>query len=344
MAAKVTMEEIAREAGVSASTVSRVMNSPDRVKRETRERVYEVMRRRNYLPQGARKDPSSLANIIAVFAPNLLLDSVTELVRAIEQELSKTNFDLLLVNMRGERDFGRFMTSHSNLRRKIDGAVVFSADLSEQAAEFMRSADIPLVLMQERSAFVRSVSNNNFLGGMDATEYLLSCGYRRIAFIGWEPSDGHVIDRLSGYRAALQRAGLPFRDEDVSYGTLDSAGGLEATRTLLANSKPDAIFYATDVMAVGGIRWLRSAGISVPEEIGVMGFDDLSVAEALDLTTMRQFFDSKARMVVQYLVPRVTGEIREDRIEELQVTPRVVVRGTTRRKSEQESAPRWGAR
>lgn len=329
MAAKVTMDEIAREAGVSASTVSRVMNNPDRVKRETRDRVYETMRRLNYLPHGVRKDPSTLANIIAVFAPNLLLDSVTELVRAIEQELSKTNFDLLLVNMRGERDFGRFITAHSHLRKKIDGAVVFSADLSQQAAEFMRAADIPVVLMQERSSFVRSVSNNNFLGGMDATEYLLSCGYRRIAFIGWAPSDGHVIDRLSGYRAALQRGGLPFREEDVAYGTLDSAGGMEATRVLLANSKPDAIFYATDVMAVGGIRWLRSQRIPVPEEMGIMGFDDLTVAEALDLTTMRQFFDSKARMVVQYLVPRVIGEIPEDRIEELQVTPRVVERGTT---------------
>lgn len=334
MSAKVTMEEIAREAGVSASTVSRVMNNPDRVKRETRDRVYETMRKLHYLPHGARRDPGSLANIIAVFAPNLLLDSVTELVRAIEQELSKTNFDLLLVNMRGERDFGRFITAHSHLRKKIDGAVVFSADLSKQAAEFMRAADIPLVLMQERSTFVRSVSNNNFLGGMDATEYLLNCGYRRIAFVGWEPGDGHVIDRLSGYRAALQRAGLPFRDEDIAYGTLDSGGGLEATRILLANSKPDAIFYATDVMAVGGIRWLRTAGIRVPEEIGIMGFDDLTVAEALDLTTMRQFFDSKARMVVQYLVPRVTGEIPEERIEELQVTPRVVERGTTTRAKE----------
>jgi LacI family transcriptional regulator len=127
----------------------------------------------------------------------------------------------------------------------------------------------------------------------------------------------------------LQRGGLPFREEDVAYGTLDSAGGMEATRVLLANSKPDAIFYATDVMAVGGIRWLRSQRIPVPEEMGIMGFDDLTVAEALDLTTMRQFFDSKARMVVQYLVPRVTGEIPEDRIEELQVTPRVVERGTT---------------
>ncbi|MFP4534980.1 MAG: LacI family DNA-binding transcriptional regulator [Spirochaetaceae bacterium] len=334
MAPKVTMEEIAREAGVSASTVSRVMNSPDRVKRETRDRIYESMRKLNYLPHGARKDPSTLANIIAIFAPNLLLDSVTELVRAIEQELSRTNFDLLLVNMRGERDFGRFITAHSHLRKKIDGAVVFSADLSEQAAKFMRAADIPVVLMQERSSVVRSVSNNNFLGGMDATEHLLRCGYRRIAFVGWQPSDGHVIDRLSGYRAALQRAGLPFREEDIAYGTLDSGGGFEATRILLANSKPDAIFYATDVMAVGGIRWLRRSGVSVPDEIGVMGFDDLAVAEALDLTTMRQFFDSKARMVVQYLVPRVTGEIREDRVEELQVTPRVVERGTTRRPME----------
>lgn len=330
MTSKVTMEEIAREAGVSTSTVSRVLNLPERVRLDTRERVYAVMRRLNYLPQTTRRDPETLSYIIAVFAPNLLLDSVTELVRAIEEELSSREFDLLLVNMRGERDFGRFFSSHSYLRKKIDAAVVFSADVTEQAAEYLASAGIPVVLMQERSRFVRSVSNNNFLGGMDATRHLISCGYRRIAFVGWEPGDGHVIDRLSGYRAALQRGGLPFREEDVVHGSLSTQGGSEATETLLDRGRPDAIFFATDVLAVGGLRVLRNRGIPVPEEIGVVGFDDLRVAEALDLTTMRQFFDSKARMVVNYLVSRIRMELAEDRIEELQVTPRLVERKTTR--------------
>jgi DNA-binding LacI/PurR family transcriptional regulator len=329
MSSRVRISDIAARAGVSPATVSRILNDPQRVRAMTRDRIYSAMAQLDYLPPAAHRDSGKLSGIIGVFAPNLLLDSVTELVRAIEQQLSDTSFDILLVNMRMNRDFEWFITGNSHILRKIDGAVIFSADLSEKAVSFMKSADVPVVLMQARSRLVRSVSNNNFLGGQDAAAHLIECGYRRIAFVGWEPNDDHVADRLAGFRATLARSGSDLRDDDIAIGSLSAAGGYEATRVLLSNGNPDAVFYACDVMALGGMRRLRESGFRIPDDIGVMGFDDLSVAEAVGLTSMQQFFATKAEMIVKYLLGRISGEIRTDQCEELQVSPRLVKRETT---------------
>ena len=328
------MGEIAQNAGVSTATVSRVLNDPQRVRNTTREVVYEAMRLLDYSPPAAQRDVENLCNIIALFTHNLLLDSVTEMVRAVEYELSATRFDLLLVNMRGQRDFGEFMRTNGRLRKKIDGAIVFSANVSDQAVDYMQSTDTPIVLIQARSHRVRSVSNNNFQGGQDATEHLLSCGYRKIAFVGWQPRDDHVEDRLAGFRSTLRRHGLEFHGEDTAFGSLDLQGGYDATDVLMANTSPEAIFYAADVLALGGLQWLKQHNIDVPGDMGVMGFDDLAVAKAIGLSTMHQFFSTKARLAVNYLVGRLSGDIRQDEPEELQVSPRVVARETTRQVTE----------
>lgn len=327
---RVTLEDVARAADVSPATVSRVVNDPSRVRTETREVVYRAMRQLGYTPPAARPADDSRINSIALFTPDPLLDSVIELVRAIEYELRETDVDLLLVSMHGERDVARFVSKHATLRKKMDAAIVFSAHIDQHAAAYFRSIDVPVVLMQARSTLVRSVSNNNFLGGHDATRYLIRCGYREIAFVGWQPSDDHIENRLAGYRSALEKAGLLCRPEHVVFGSLSPDGGLSATRELLQRQRPDAIFYAADIMAIGGMQEIHRLGLSIPQQIGVMGFDDLRIAGILGLTTMKQFFSTKARMVVQYLLDRVHGVIREDHIEELQVTPRVVARETTR--------------
>ena len=210
MAERVTIADIADHAGVSPATVSRVLNDPKRVKAETREQIYAAMRSLNYIPPTAHHDPSTLSNIIGFFAPNLLLDSATELVRAVEAELAGTTFDILLVNMRGERDFGAFIAGNSHILKKIDGAIVFSADITEQAVAFMRGADVPMVLMQARSRLVRSVSNNNFRGGQDAggPPFVVWLPSRRVRRLGTpRPTRGRPVGGVSirPWRAA----GLP---------------------------------------------------------------------------------------------------------------------------------------
>ncbi|HKK48602.1 MAG TPA: LacI family DNA-binding transcriptional regulator [Alkalispirochaeta sp.] len=339
MGEKVRISDIAEQAGVSIATVSRVLNEPERVRAATRDDVYSAMRALRYVPPTVHRDPDTLSHIIGVFAPNLFLDSLTELVRAVEAELTETSFDILLVNMRGNRDFAQFIQTNPHLLKKIDAAIVFSADISASAVDYMKSADIPVVLLQSRSQLVRSVSNNNFLGGQDAATHLLDCGYRRIAFVGWEPWDDHVADRLAGFRSTLTRSGITLDDDHIAYGALSAEGGYEATARLLKKMEPDAIFYGCDMMAVGGLKQFREMGVAVPDEIGIMGFDDLSIAGAIGLTTMRQFFSNKAQMIVEYLIGRLSGEIRTDQPEELQISPGLVVRNTTRPVDNQKPLP-----
>ncbi|MDA3950362.1 MAG: LacI family DNA-binding transcriptional regulator [Spirochaeta sp.] len=339
MGEKVRISDIAQRAGVSIATVSRVLNEPDRVRAGTRDQVYAVMRALKYVPPTVHRDPETLSNIIGVFAPNLFLDSLTELVRAVEAELTETTFDILLVNMRGNRNFAGFIQTNPHILKKVDAAIVFSADVSADAVDYMKSADVPLVLLQARCKLVRSVSNNNFLGGQDAATHLLECGYRRIAFVGWEPWDDHVADRLAGFRSTLTRFGIPFHDEDIAYGALSADGGYTATARLLEKNQPDAVFYACDMMAVGGLKQFRERGVAVPDAVGVMGFDDLSIAGAIGLTTMRQYFSKKAQMIVEYLVGRLSGDIRTDQPEELQISPGLVVRDTTRPVSDRKPLP-----
>ncbi|MFO7782013.1 MAG: LacI family DNA-binding transcriptional regulator [Spirochaetia bacterium] len=342
MSKRVTIGDIAKQAGVSSSTVSRVINTPKRVKASTRETVYAAMRRLEYVPATTHRDPESLARIIGFFAPSILLDSVTDTIHAVESELGPTSFDLLLVNMRGERDFASFITRNVHICRKIDGAIVFSADISDTAVEFMTGMDIPLALLHARSPSILSVSNNNFLGGRDAAAYLLGCGYRRLAFVGWRPEDEHISDRAAGFAAALERAGFPLPQNMLAFGPLTTDGGYAATGELFSRAEPDAVFYASDVLALGGMQYLRESGRRVPEDIGVMGFDDLSISHTLGLTTMKQFFTEKAEMIVSYLLSRISGETRENRAEELQMTPRVVARSTTRCITESSPSPGEG--
>jgi len=330
MASRVTMEQIAQSAGVSVATVSRVLNNPPQVQQQTRAAVYSAMKKLNYTPHTLHPHTVDGTQIIGFFAPNFTLDSVNELIRATEAATESSPYDILLVSMRGQRDLGAFITKNSPILRKIDGAIIFSSDVSDEAIAFMDGAGVPMVLLQTRSNRVRSLSNNNFLGGSDAAGHLLDCGYRKIGFVGWNPADDHIIDRLAGWRSRMSRSGAPIDESLIARGDLTPAGGYEATKTVLSAGKPDAIFFASDVLALGGMRYLRHHGLRIPDDIGVMGFDDLRVAEPLGLTTMRQFFSTKAKMAIDYLIKRISGEIRENRPEEIQISPGLVVRETTR--------------
>ncbi len=330
MAERVRILDIAQRAGVSAATVSRVLNAPDRVRPETRASIHEALRVLNYVPQANHRDERTGRGVLGFFAPNFELDSAIEMLRRVEAELALTSFDVLIVNMRGNRDLHAFISSNPHIVRKVDAAIVFSADVSEAATRFMDGAAVPIVLMQARSACVHAVSNNNFCGGQDAARHLVDCGYRSLAFIGWTPNDDHCSDRLAGFRDVLRSTPEGVGDAGAVCGTLDARGGYEATRILLDRSRPDAIFYASDMMAFGGMRYLREAAISVPDEIGLIGFDDLAIAEAVGLTTMRQFFATKARMVVSYILDRLDPDKATPPRQDVQVAPQLVVRETTK--------------
>lgn len=327
---RVTLDKVAEEAGVSPSTVSRVMNQPTMVNAKTRKAVYAALDKHGYVPRGESRAQSEQKYIIGVAIHDFHLSVFADLFRALEEELDASSYDLLIINMRGERDVARYFREHTEYRRKIDALIAFSVSLDEDGARFFESMNLPVVLMQSRCHHAKSISTNNFLGGHDATAHLLDSGYRRIGFVGWETRDHRLSARYSGYRSALEQAGIDPDLNATAYAPLSASGGYEATKRIMQEGEPDAIFFACDSMAIGGMRYLRGeADIAVPESFGIVGFDDIEAASAVGLTTMRQFIERKANMAITYLLGRLSGRIREIDHEEVSVSPRLVKRETT---------------
>jgi LacI family transcriptional regulator len=325
----VQIKEVANAANVSPSTVSRVINKPELVKTETREAVYAAMEKVGYSPP--KGETASRKDIIGLAISNINLDVNGEFIREFQKEIEATQYDLLLFNMKRSKNISRYFRENATLRKKIDALIVLSAILDDESVDFFRSLELPIVLMQSRCNRERSISTNNYLGALDAVNFLIGRGYQKIAFIGWKPQDDRLLDRYNGYKNALEKAGLYRADENMTaFGPLSRAGGYEATSMLMNTVSPDVIFYAADSMAYGGYQYFREHSIRIPDDISIIGFDDLEMSSVIGLTTMKQFIRVKVEMAVSYLSGRLSGEIPEPLEEEFCVTPRLIVRDSTK--------------
>ena len=324
----VQIKEVASEAGVSLSTVSRVLNNPGLVKFETKERVYNAIEKVGYKPP--KKDITSRSYTIGLAIPDIKIDFIGELVRRVQQELDNTQYDLVLFNMKRNRKVSRYFRENAAFRKKVDALIIFSSTLDSESVSFFRSLNIPIVLLQSRCKEEKSISTNNYLGASDAIKYLLGRGYKKIAFVGWKPEDDHIIERYNGYRNTLEKAGIDYKEEWASFDALTREGGYKATENLFKKFRPEAIFYACDSMAFGGYQYLKEKNIKIPDDIGIVGFDDLNFSSVIGLTTMRQFLQVKANMAVNYLLDRLKERIKQPTAEEICITPELVIRNSTR--------------
>ncbi len=202
--------------------------------------------------------------------------------------------------------------------------------MDKEGSKFFQSLDIPVVLLQARCEIERSISTNNFIGGQDAARYLISRGYRKIGFVGWEPDDEHIHDLFMCFTSDLHQAQLPLNEYWHKQAPLSTNGGYQVTKELLEHSDiPEVIFYGCDDMAAGGYRYIREHDLRISEDIGLMGFDDLAIAETISLTTMKQFVEKKSDMAVSYLMGRLSGET-EKQSDEISITPKLVIRNSTK--------------
>ncbi len=324
-----TIHDIASLSGVSPSTVSRVMNHPDIVNGKTREAVFDAIEQLEYIPQASIQNEPEKKSIIGLAVPDINLPMLGGIIRDLNSELAATEYDLLLINMKGERVVSRFFIENTNYRKKIDAVIIFSAIMDETSVDFFRAINVPVVIIQNRCSQEKSISTNNYLGAFDAVKYLISRTYKKIAFIGWEPADDHLNDRFYGYKNAMEKAGIVFDPDMTAYAHLSVDGGFAATKSLMEKVKPDAIFYACDSMAFGGYKYFAEAGVSIPQDIGIIGFDDYEMASVVGLTTMKQFIGVKTRMAVSYLLDRLSGRIKSPNAEEVCITPRLIIRKST---------------
>jgi DNA-binding LacI/PurR family transcriptional regulator len=311
-----TLETVAAHAGVSRATVSRVINHSPKVSPEVREAVEAAIDELGYVPNRAARTlvtrrTDSLAMIIPepdafFFADPYLTTLVTEVNRALDE----TELQLVLV-MQGQGGAGpargrmeRYVTSGH-----VDGVILVSVHEANPLPRILVNAGVPVVHGGRPAAStpIPYVDVDNIYGARQATEHLLSLGRRRVATIAGPLDMTAGQDRLTGYGLAVAAAGFEPR---AVHGDFTERSGYEAAQALLAADPGlDALFGASDLMARGALRALREAGRRVPDDVAVVGFDDLGVAQAADppLSSVRQPIGQVARDLVRLLLARMEG-------------------------------------
>lgn len=293
-----TLRDVAKKCGVSTATVSAVVNGADWVSRDTRVRVQRVVDELGYRPnQFARGLKTRRGYAVGVIVSDLTNPFFTEIARSLAHALREDGRALFLCDSDHRFDLG-----DGNLRMLLDGHVVGLVLIGDSVPEetlrrfTRRKGHIPVVAI-ERDYAIDSISSllvDSERGAYVATRHLVDQGYRRIAMITG-PRDGAGsatygrAHRLEGYRHALEEAGCVIDSALTAEGNFRYAGGQEAMRRLLANGRrPDAVFAANDMMALGAMSVIRDAGLRVPDDIAVVGFDDIPTAALTTpgLTTM----------------------------------------------------------
>jgi LacI family transcriptional regulator len=313
---KLTMAAIAELAGVSKPTVSKVMNGQPGVSAATRKRVERVIAEREYVRNGAARALSAGR----VGSVNLVMSEVdspyfVEIIRGVEETLERAQLSMVLTTTHEEeRRHRRWMARV--IEHGTEGVILVLPDEHAVYVEELHRHGIPFAVVDDRGESlpdVPSVGATNFAGGFAATEYLLSLGHRRIAVIGGQPYKCTTA-RLAGYRAALQEAGVPVEPLLMQPGSFQAKAGYASANALLdVPEPPTAIFAGNDLQAMGVYRALYERGLRVPDDMSVVGFDDVPLVALLTpaLTTVRQPVREMGALATRMLLRIVAGETLE---------------------------------
>jgi LacI family transcriptional regulator len=268
-------------AEVSVATVSRVLNDSGPVSDATRRRIERVASRLRYAPNGAARSLiTRRTHTIGVLLPDLYGEFFSEVIRGIDLVAQRSGYHMLVSSSHSEQP--ALEAALGAMRGRVDGLIVMSPDLDQRTLRSSLAACPAVVLLNcaARTTDFDAIKIDNVGGAAAMTRHLLGMGHRRIAFISGAAGNVDADERRRGYRSAMRAAKVerdPLMEID---GDFTECGGYEAAKTLVGLSqRPTAIFAANDSMAIGALSALREAGVSVPEEIAVTGFDDIPIAQ-----------------------------------------------------------------
>lgn len=305
--APATIRDVAKKADVGIGTVSRVLNDSPAVSPETRKKVLAAITALNYSPHPlARRLSLGRTLTIGVLLPFLTLPSYVERLRGVQQALEDSQYDLSLFSIESPEKVDRYLNELAQNSR-VDGAIIISLLPSDSQIQQFASAAIPIVLVDAYHPEVSCVDIDDEAGGHLATSHLIELGHRKIGFLSDYLENPFKFTamrkRFQGYRNALQENELPIYPDYHQEGTLGGREAFEKAMALLSlPDRPTAIFAASDTHAVGVIKAAHELGLRVPEDLSVVGFDDIRDAEYLHITTIHQpLFESGVESVTVLL-------------------------------------------
>ena len=326
-----TIYDVARTARVSIATVSRVLNDPQKVNEETRASVFEAIRQLGYMPKAeARARAMQQNRRIGVITPYFTAPSFVQRLRGVASALETTSYELVIYTVESTHKFNRYMETLP-INHYLDGLIILSLQFDNLFAERLLEFGLETVLVEYPHQVLSSVEIDDQAGGRMAADYLISRGYRDVAFLGDTviPEFGiHPITlRLAGFRHRLADLGHPLSAERVYTVAYDLKTTQQVARTILTQpNRPDAIFSATDLQAIALLKVARELGIRVPQDLAIMGFDDLDISEYVGLTTVRQHLDESGKIAAELLLNRIANIDRP--VQHIQLPLTIIERDT----------------
>jgi LacI family transcriptional regulator, galactose operon repressor len=317
--ARATIKDVARAAGVSVATVSRVLNGSGPVADATRTRIHRVAAEMRFIPNGAARSLSTRrTGTLGVVLPDLYGEFFSEVIRGLDQAAQGRGFHLLLSSSHNDRE--DIDAALRAMRGRVDGLVVMSPHIDAAVLTANLHDSVPAVLLNSplESGEFDALRVDNFGGAREMVAHLASHGHRRIAIIRGPEANHDAAERLRGYRAALADAGLDADPALELPGDFTEEAGFRAAEALLAAApRPTAVFAANDSMAIGVTSALRQANVSVPRDMAVAGFDDIPISRFLTppLSSVRVPIQELGARAMEQLVRAVEGENRHERID-----------------------------
>ncbi len=289
-----SIKDVAREAGVSIATVSRVLNDIDVVNEDTKKKVKDAITKLAYRPNiVARSLKTQKSSTIGIIIPDISNQFYPEIVRGCEDVANIYNYNIMLCN--ADLDVEKEMEALKILKEKmIDGVIYMSNSIEHNIIDLIKELQLPTVLVETTDAegIFPSVTIDNVMAAADAVKYLANKGNKKIAYVGTTIEKVNALaKRYAGYNKGLEEIGIALDEELVYFGGVKARDGYTGINTILDKGKGvDAVFCASDEIAMGVINALRDRAIKVPEDIDVMGFDDIYSASIFypKLTTVAQ--------------------------------------------------------
>jgi len=310
-----TIYDVAERAGVSISTVSRVLNTPERVQAATRARVLSAIDQLHFVPRAeatarARKGTGR----IGVLAPFFTYLSFTDRLRGVVAALADSSYELVVYSVASSSQRDGYLNTIA-LNRRLDGLIVMALAVDEAATHRLLTHDMATVLVEVAHPSFSCVEIDNQAGGRMVAQFLLERGHRRCAFVGDSEVPDYAIHtsdwRLEGYRWSLRQAGVELPDAYVALAPHGMAQAVQQAHQLFdLPEPPTAIFAPSDTQAMGVLKAARERGLRVPEDLAVIGFDDVEIADYIGLTTIRQQLKESGRVAVDLLLARLADRSR----------------------------------
>ena len=320
MKPKANIYAVAEKANVSIATVSRLMNSPEKVSSKTRERVMAAMAELNFSPNAeavakARKGVKR----IGILSPYFTAPSFIQRIRGVQRVLAQTGFDLVTYSVENKEHL-KTNLDMLPVSNRIDGLINMSLPMTGEEIKRFMDKGIPIISIETDLPGVSSITIDDCRGGEMAAAHLLEKGYERLAFIGEKGQPAYTLrnnkDRLEGFSGEIAKRGKRLMNKNVLHHYYGLKNSEECIRELLSRpDRPDGVFFSSDLQAMVALKVARELEISVPEQLGIIGFDDIDVSEYMGITTVRQALDDSGSMAADMLLDILRqGEYKQKNI------------------------------